>query len=381
MHIIVFSPLYPPHIGGLESHSDEFNKYVSEEGVVITVFTSRLPFDAPAQEIRHGSVRVIRFPAVELIHNYPFPRFWTAEFWEQWRALKREPCDIVLSRTRFFFPTLMALRFARSRSVPLVHIEHGSDFAQFNGRAKTFIGKVYDYVFGRFVLRRADAVVANSKASAAFVCRLSSRDRCQVIYRGIEKALLAQAEANQALRAQLDGAVITFIGRLIDGKGVHDLLAALAPLTSHVFTLLIVGDGPERSKLERLSVKFSLGERVRFLGNLPFEEAMGALKISDIFVNPSYTEGIPTAVIEAAMCRKAIVATDVGGTPEIITGNNDGFLFDPKDTATLTSLLKKYLEDPELRQRHGEAAERRVREKFDWKHSAQEYMKLLETLT
>lgn len=88
-----------------------------------------------------------------------------------------------------------------------------------------------------------------------------------------------------------------------------DLLLALAKLKSNHWRCLIVGDG-QKSKLEDISRELGIQHQVDFFGNQSFEKAMGILKACDIIVNPSYTEGIPTSIIEAALCRKAIIATD-----------------------------------------------------------------------
>lgn len=383
MHLLVFSPYYPPHTGGLESHSDEFNRHLAKEGVRITVFTPRLPATAPSFETRFERVQVIRFPAIELIPNYPLPKFWQREFWNLWQELHKEQYDLVLSRTRFFFTSLMAWRYGKKMKLPWVHIEHGSDFATFNTSFKTALGKLYDYTLGSFVLRQSDANVANSQASAAFVEKLSHRKDCSVIYRGVEKEIIESVAPHQFFATHFPGkTVVGFIGRLIDGKGVFDLIEAFSNLAPHNSTGIcaVIGNGPERTRLEKFIVQKKLSDKVVLLGEKPFTEAMALLKSFDIFVNPSYTEGIPTAVIEAALAKKAILATNVGGTNEIISGNGDGFLIAPHDTTALQNHLARLMNDSELRHSLGEAASQKVQAKFDWEHATKQYLTLFNTL-
>lgn len=381
MKLLIFSPYYPPHTGGLESHSDEFNRHLAQVGVEITVFTPRLPMTAPAFETRYDRVQIVRFPAVEIIPNYPFPKFWHKEFWEAWKKLDEERYDIVLSRTRFFFTSLMAWRYARKNALPWVHIEHGSDFATFNGRIKTTLGKLYDYTLGAFVLRESDTNVANSNASAAFVEKLSGRDDCTVIYRGVDKETIHQVAPHPFFETHFPGKiVIGFVGRLIDGKGVKDLVEAFSTFTTHTSICAIIGDGPERSNLENIVRQKKLTSKVVFLGEKPFTEAIALMKSFDIFVNPSYTEGIPTAVIEAALCHKTIIATDVGGTAEIISGNDDGLLIAPHNVDDLQKKLTLLIENPSIRQKFGEQAYLNVQTKFDWHHATKQYLELLSRL-
>jgi glycosyltransferase involved in cell wall biosynthesis len=393
MKILVFSPFYPPHIGGLESHADEFNKHLAKRGVEITVFTPRLPIDAPEEETIHGNVRVIRFPAWEPMHNYPAPKyvpfFLTSKFFRMFVSLRKERPDIVISRTRFFSTSLFALAYARTRGVPLVHIEHGSDYASFNGKFKTFLGKCYDHVFGWIVLRFADRVIANSNASAAFVKKLSGRDAA-VIYRGVEtEKILAILPSAKSVIPGLtrdpgldfeNKTVISFVGRLIDGKGVADLLAALESLDRDDFVCDIVGDGPERPRLESMAKREKLEGKIRFHGHQDHDRAIAIMKACDIIVNPSYGEGLPTSVTEAALCGKAIIATAVGGTPEIITGHDDGFLIPPKDPRILAEKIVYLLEHPDERERFGKNACAEVSEKFSWDRASDRYLEIFHSL-
>lgn len=379
MRILVFSPFYPPHKGGLESHSDEFNKYLSAQGTQVSVFTPRIPQDSPEREIRHDGVGIIRFPALELIHNYPLPKFWQKRFWQLWQELYTKPYDVVVSRTRFFFTSLMALRFAKKTALPLVHIEHGSDFTHFNNSFKTWLGMLYDRTCGAFVLRHSDRVIGNSEASARFVYQLSGRD-CTVIYRGVEKEIILATAPNDSIKKLYpEKLIIGFVGRLIDGKGVYDLIDAFS-LIQHNAVCFIIGNGPEKSRLERIAKERGVADRVVFFGEKSFTETIALLKIFDIFVNPSYVEGIPTSVIEAALCHKAIIATNVGGTREIITGTGDGFFVTPHDIPDLKNKLEHLLSDPSLRQSFSERAFLAVAKKFDWNHSANQYLAVFSKL-
>ncbi len=382
MKLLVFSPYYPPHTGGLESHSDEFNKYLSQKGVDITVFTPRLPETGTEEEVRHTGVHILRFPAFEIIHNYPFPKFWEKHFWQLWKTLHNDQPDIVISRTRFFFTSLMAGYFAKKKKVPWVHIEHGSDFTAFNSSFKTFLGKLYDYTLGSLVLHSSKKNIANSLASAQFVKLLSGRNDCQVIYRGVEHQLIKEAAPYFALAHHHQSkTIIGFIGRLIDGKGVFDLIQAITLLKRQDIVCLIVGDGPEKERLYQSIQENHLESTVFLLGSKGFSDAIGIMKIFDIFVNPSYSEGIPTAVIEAALCKKAIIATSVGGTQEIITGHEDGILIPPKDIKALAQHLQALIEKPELRKLYGENAFLSVEKRFSWERAAEEYIKTFEKLT
>ena len=377
--LVVFCPLYPPSVGGLQNHAEQWNREMVKLGHDVTVFTPRVA-GGSHREVTLEGVTILRFPAFELIPNWPVPKIWRGSFWRSLRAIavssrqQAASTTIVVSRTRFFTTSLVALLFSRWRKLPWLHIEHGSDYVQLENPALQMLAKLYDHTLGRLVLHSATKIVANSKASAAFVKKLSGRE-AKVIYRGIDVEKIDQIRPAKIRTSphpsptlgEGDKWNITYAGRLIDGKGVADLLQAFAKLvTSHrspAPTLLIVGDGPQRAALERLVQRLSLADSVHFLGEKSWEETIAVLKNSDVFVNPSYTEGLPSSVVEAVLCGCRVVATDVGGTREIpgVT------LVPPRAPKQLATSIDEILREP------SSIATDAARQQFSWTTSAQRY--------
>jgi glycosyltransferase involved in cell wall biosynthesis len=372
LRLLIFSPFFPPHVGGLEGYVSDLDDVLlsSREVEAITVFAPSLPPGSPAVEERGGGYRVVRYPAFELIPNFPVPKLWQPRFWRALRSTSPSRHDVFVSHTRFFLSSAFALACARARSRPLLHVEHGSDYVQLSGRLARAAARMYDLSLGRLVLRRADGVVAISQAAATFVAQLAGREAV-VVHRGMWVERLLAPGADEQVLGWADGRpVITFVGRLIDGKGVPDLLRAFAAIPGEKAVVCVVGDGPRREELETLARGLGVAARVMFLGYLPEVRAWSVMRASDIVVNPSYTEGLPTAVLEAALMGKAILASDVGGTPEIVTDGKGGVLFTPRDVDALSSGLERLLEDPELRARLGSVARAEASGRFDWNAGA-----------
>lgn len=382
--LLIFSPYFPPHVGGLEGYVSDLNDVLisSPEVRRITVFTPRLPHEGAAVEDRGNGYTVIRYPAFELIPNFPIPKLWRRDFWRALRAADPRGHDVIVSNTRFFLTSALALLVARLVHRPLVHIEHGADFVELDGRAARAAARIYDLSLGRLLLRRADGVVAVSRAAADFVRRLSGRADVEVIHRGIWMERLEAAPPDERLLEWAAGRpIVTYVGRLIDGKGVPDLLRAFAAVTGTAAVACVVGDGPRRQELERLAEQLEISERVRFLGYLPEEGAWSAIRASDIVVNPSYTEGLGTSVLEAALLSRAVLATDVGGHGEIVTDGRGGYLFPAHDVEALRSRLERVLADSELRGRLGQAARAEAAGRFDWHVSAARFIEVIDGLT
>lgn len=384
LRLLIFSPYFPPHIGGLEGFVSDLDDVLlqSPEVDAITVFTAWLPHEGAALEDRGNGYVVIRYPAFELIPNFPVPKLWRREFWRALRSADVRGHDLLVSHTRFFLTSAFALACARLVRRPLLHVEHGAGFVELDGRAPRAAARVYDLLLGRLLLRHADGVVAISHAASDFVVRLSGRDDVSVIHRGIWMERLDAVAADQhVLQLAAGRPVVTFVGRLIDGKGVPDLLRAFAGVTGTQAMACIVGDGPRREELELLAAQLGISERVLFLGYLPEERAWAVIRASDVIVNPSYTEGLGTSVLEAALMSKAVLATDVGGHGEVITDGRGGFLLPPRDVDALRSRLEQLLADAALRERMGSAARAEAAGRFDWHVSAARFIELAHGLT
>lgn len=371
--LTVFCPLYPPSIGGLQNHAEQWNQEMTKLGYKVVLFT-------PAHPLATTERNIVRFPAFELIPNYPVPKFWHISFWQSLSKLPIEN-SIVISRTRFFSTSLIALLFTKFTGQKLLHIEHGSDYIHLKNPIYTTLAKLYDHTLGRLIFNQADRVVTVSNAAKQFVKKFTNRQDIHVIYRGIDHNLLKNTPPDQILQSKLaNKTIIAYSGRLIDGKGVDDLLRAYAKVANDHNHLVVIGSGPQEKKLKQQVKKRDLNHQISFLGKQTQSRAINILNIAHLVINPSYTEGLPSSIIESALLKKAIIATDVGGTPEIITDKESGILIKPKDIEQLTQALQTLLQNPAERKKLGENAYQINRNKFNWQTAAEKYSKIIESL-
>jgi glycosyltransferase involved in cell wall biosynthesis len=234
---------------------------------------------------------------------------------------------------------------------------------------------------GRFTLSHADTIVTPSQSAARFVKKLSGKNST-LIYRGMPLKEIDAILPDNEIRAQVGTRkIITYVGRLIYGKGVIHLLEAIATLNRSDVFVVIAGDGPEREVLEQYAQEHELINQILFLGNIPFRSIIGLFKVTDIFVNPSYNEGLPTSVLEASACRRAVIATNVGGTPEILTHNQSGIIIPPYSTEAIKNSLKELLDNELRRQELGKNARQEIEQKFNWDHSIEKYLKEISSLS
>ncbi|HSL84680.1 MAG TPA: glycosyltransferase [Thermoanaerobaculia bacterium] len=195
------------------------------------------------------------------------------------------------------------------------------------------------------------------------------RERIAVVHNGVETAgMESGTEAAAAVRRELGvpgGApLVVTVSVLRPGKGLEVLLEAVpAVLGEHPDArFAVVGDGPERRRLEEGAAAAGLGEAVVFTG---FRRDVPALlAAADLFVLPTRDDAFPTVLLEAQAAGVAVVASRAGGVPEIVEDGATGVLVPPGDPAALARAVSALLADPAARRRLAEAGRRRTEERF-----------------
>lgn len=178
---------------------------------------------------------------------------------------------------------------------------------------------------------------------------------------------------------------ILCVGRLVPSKGQHILIRAVARLVKHghKVKLRLVGDGPDRLSLEQMVNTLGLSQTVSFEGAVNQDRIQNFYQQADVFVLPSFAEGIPVVLMEAMAIQVPCVTTRITGIPELIRDGIDGLLVTPSDDEELAATLERLISKPELCRQLGEAGRRRVLSSYDlqanMKHLAAVFRRRLET--
>jgi glycosyltransferase involved in cell wall biosynthesis len=166
---------------------------------------------------------------------------------------------------------------------------------------------------------------------------------------------------------------LLFVGRLVERKGVHVLLDAMRLLVSNrEVRLEIVGDGPMRDELAERAAVLGLGTSVRFAGLVSDADLAHHYSSCDVFVLPAVvdskgdTEGLGVVLIEALAYGKPVIASGVGGIPDIVQHGRTGLLVPPGDSAALAEAVATYMDDPATAERLADAGRRHVQRTFSW---------------
>lgn len=167
--------------------------------------------------------------------------------------------------------------------------------------------------------------------------------------------------------------IVTYVGKLVPRKGVDILIEAmdlLARRPEGAPFLAAAGAGEMREPLERRAAELGIADRVRFVGKVEHDRVGRWMAAGDVFVLPSYSEGLPTVVCEAMNCGVPVVATAVDGTPEIVRDGETGLLVPAGDAAALADALARVLDDPATAERMSREALRVGRAEYTWAANA-----------
>jgi glycosyltransferase involved in cell wall biosynthesis len=378
MKLLVFSPYYPPHKGGLESHSAEFNQALTQRGYTITVFTPNLPATTKTDEMVEGS-RIIRYPAFEIVPNFPFPKLWLPLFWKQLALLKNSSPDIVITRTRFFLLSFIGFLFAKWHHIRHVHIEHGSDFVILTNPFSTFIAKVYDYTFGFIVLRFSTINISISEAVQKFILRFDRRNS-PIIRRGLDfkhiDTILPHLPA-EVLPYQ-DRILLVTVARLYRWKGIEQSIAVIRKLPSTLqqkLCFVIIGSGEDFDRLKKLSS----GLPILLLGQQTNDVALALRKSAHIYLHSSFPGGgLSTSLLEAMYTECAVIATPHEGANEVIQHQKNGLIIQSEDE--YLQALTRLIENEALREEYATMARQTIQENFSWPTSIQKYEHIFRNL-
>jgi glycosyltransferase involved in cell wall biosynthesis len=207
-------------------------------------------------------------------------------------------------------------------------------------------------------LQRADGIVAVSQDLANHVIRLGANPaRVRVVYDGINEGMFhrgSQTAARQKLGLDLREPIVLYVGRLIPIKGLEILLAAYAELVRRNlrFVSYLIGEGPLQSRLERIVKNRHLEKYVHFLGPKAHDQLPDWYRAATVCVLPSYSEGVPNVLLEAAACGIPFVASQVGGIPEI-AHLGPSQLVPPGDSLSLAQALGQFISGSSKCSGHG----------------------------
>lgn len=371
MNVLLNTDAFLPHAGGSRVYYYTlYSELVRQYPDQVTVLTKKVPgwedFDrdhaTPALRIRR------RFHPLPDWRYTQLPKFLPDLVRTAWSAGGGRT-DIM--HCGDLFPQgLVAVVLKRLLGIPFIAYCHGEEVTQIDHRR--FQPRMRDLVY-----HSADAVIAANEFARSMLLRIGvPAERIFKILPGVDLETFSPRPPDADLQDSLGlhgKVVLLSVGRLVERKGHSQILRALAALPDSLpaWHYLIVGEGPERERIEALVGELGLSDRVTLAGKVPASRLAAYFNLGDLFVLANRDiagdlEGFGMVFLEANACGKAVLGGRTGGTSEAVIENVTGRLVDPENIFEITAALSDLIDKPELRRSLGERGLQRARAEFAW---------------
>ena len=346
MRVLLHCVYYPPEVGGLESHVSGLAEGLVRHGAEVRVVTSRSISGLPREE----EVKGVRVKRTWLPSRSPLG--WAAHALCSAPATRRWAKWADLIHAQSFASVPPVVMAARAEGCPSVGSFHTSHFLL---RAES---RLWAPVLTRLV-EWPDHVLAASEEIAEVASDLGRGSDVEALTNGVDTDQFRALDRPRSERETAPTIVVP--RRLFQKNGVEFLVRALPAIRAGIpdVRVIIVGDGPERRRLEEVATQLGVEGSIEFLGSRPHEEMPDLLSAAKIAVFPSLMEATSVAALEAMSCGLPVVASDVGGLPEIVD-SEVGMLVPPGDSAALAAGVIRLLSDERLSERGRRARDRVV---------------------
>ena len=375
--ILIVIDQYHPFIGGGEKQTRVLVRELTARGMRVTVITGRLEPGWPKREMLDGA----------MVLRVPHPRVrWLGLLWflaALSRALLGHAADHDLIHVyRIGWHAAIAILVGRLRGRPVVIKlgntgRHGDVARMHHGPLSSLLG---------WISRKATRVVATSSRARNELCEAGfSEEQIALLPNGVDTTVYnACPEDKRSLKLRMGLPArrsALYVGRLVPHKGLRVLLQAWQIVVRHTTVgaqLVLVGDGAEKSQLQEMVGVYGLRDRVTFVGAV--EATVPYYQACDLFVLPSFYEGLSNALLEAMACGLPVVATRVSGNEDLVQDGESGLLIPAGDAQSLGGAILKLLRDHSLSKRMGAQAHHTVQESYSLDRSVSAYVRLYDEL-
>lgn len=326
--------------------------------------------DVPSSDDRHGIPVVYpRFLAVPKVTGWINPVSMALGALPAVNALRRRHGEFDVIDAHFLYPDGAAAALLGSwLRTPTIVTARGTD-------ANVFPRYTVPRLWIEWVARRAAALVTVSAALRTALIELNvPTERVVVLRNGVDLGLFSPGD-REATRRRLgiEGQTLLSVGHLIGGKGHGIVLEMLAKLPQ--VRLIVIGEGPLAAQLRASANLLGVASRVRWISNLPQSELAGFYAAADVTILASAAEGMPNVVLESLACGTPVIATAVGGVPEIVSSPDAGALVRERTSEALCEAYRRLLAAPPRRE-----AVRRHAEQFGWEPTIRDLLGLLRSI-
>jgi len=371
MRIAHIAPFAGEWFGGTERYCFQLSKILAKKHE-IHIYASRLRKDTPAIE-QVNEMTIHRFYAPKVVWNINplvciLPSLWKEKF------------DVIHVHSHLYFSSIQAAILRVFRKYPLLlHIHGGLGIPPMRDTPFTqkFAKVAYDKAISAPLFKIADKIASVCKYDLKTLKEKYKVPPKKLVYvpNAVDNELFKEVKPFEE-RINED-VKIAFVGDMEIWKGPELVLKAHRILEKENIKteLIMIGEGSLRQKLQRSS-----NNRVKFTGQIPHEKVIEILGESNIFTLPSLWEGAPTTILEAMASTTPVVASSVGGIPELIENEKTGLIVPPSNSIELAKSLKRLIQEPDLCENIAKNAKVKVSEENDFQKVAEMLEKIYEKM-
>ena len=373
---VLFSALYPPHMGGIET----FTYYLAhalvdrgDEVLVVTNDTNGLGAGITDED----GVSVLRLPCFPFFAGrFPVPRL-NAISRKLWKHVECPQFDGVLVNARFYIHSLDGIRFAKNMGITPVVLDHGSAFLSFSNPVIDPLVRTYERLITALGKRFHPDDYGVSSKSVEWLRSFGIAAK-GVIPNSIDAESFRETSSGRDFRNELgldaESFLVCFVGRLIPEKGIRAILEASRSrrLVDAGVVFVLAGDGALSKEVDDAQ-----GESLRWVGRLSSSDISALFQQSDLLCLPTRSEGFATTLLEASSCGCPSVVTDVGGARELFPNEHFGTIIDSMDSSDVERAIFDLVKDPDRLAEQSRLCRRMVENESSWDTTASLVEKVL----
>ena len=374
MKVVQFLPYFPPHKWWLETVAEEFSKYFVSawcwEVINIVFWVGQ---EEGVKEYEKDLYKVLVIPAFDIISNYPFPKFWSKDYWKIIKKVKKRNPDIIQTHTRFFLSTFIWGWCARRWKKKWIHIEHGSDYIQVSSWFTNKVAYIYDRIIWKRVFRKANVIVPISNACRRFIEReFWRKDNVKVIYRWLD--IPSELPEVEDLHKKFkDKIIVWFIWRLYKWKNVESLVKAYYEISKELqdkIQIVVVWDWEDMDYLKSLDRE----NKIYFTWWKPFLEALAYQKQFDIHYHTSNPWwGLATTLLQAMYFWCLIVATPNEWATDVLVDWDNAIVLKDSSLKEIKRWLEEWIKLVGEKDDWIEKNKGIIENQFQWKRNIKEF--------
>lgn len=352
-------------IGG---HEYYLSKALADLGHSVIIFTSKKSLEDGRTRVNSDlfeNLEIKTFDSLMDFNEAPIVPFMLP-------ALAKTDLEIIHAHEYFQPCSFYGALAAKLQRIPLMLTQHG--YYHPENLTKRIGVRFSEISYGQFVLRSAKKIIAIARSTKDFLTRIIGikEERIDVIPTGVDTVCFSPntpIRKNIIPQRLMSREVILFAGRLVEYKGVDILIRAFKGVSEEFpdAELCILGQGSEEENLRRLASKLDVQNKITWINYVPHHLMNQLYAVSTVFVLPSRVEPLGIVLLEAIASGKPVVATKVGGIPDIISNGVNGVLVRPNSAKDFENGLRMVLENDQLAKRLGRQGRLLAESAFSWR--------------